>query len=379
MIKILITGGRAPSTLELSRLLCKSGHKIFIAESNYAHICKASKYATSIKISPPATKYSDFINDLKNIITTYKIDLLIPTCEEIFYISKGKKILSQYCKVFCDNFTILNTLHNKLKFNQKLKNLGFCYPQSIIANNKSDVVNLLKKHKKIIIKPIYSRFAINTQIISNEKQLNKVNYNDTLMAQQFITGKEICSFSIAIDGKIKANLLYEPYFKVSSGAGISLKSLLHEKINAWIAIFIQENNFSGQIGFDFIQCTNGHIYAIECNPRLTSGIHFFANYPQIASAYLDKSFTPISVPANIHKALFLALITLGISSINNLDQAKKWLLTLLKAGDMVFKKDDIKPFFYQIYCLVNAFSQSRKKRIPLLRTTTADIEYNGEL
>lgn len=49
----------------------------------------------------------------------------------------------------------------------------------------------------------------------------------------------------------------------------------HEEIYEWVRQFVQATGFSGQVGFDFIETEDGQLYAIECNPRATSGIHLF--------------------------------------------------------------------------------------------------------
>ena len=91
---ILITGSRAPATLFLIRKLSKAGYNIFVAESCDYFLGKYSIYVKqNYKITAPNTNFEQFMAEIIKIVQKEKIDLIIPTCEEIFHISKGKDIL----------------------------------------------------------------------------------------------------------------------------------------------------------------------------------------------------------------------------------------------------------------------------------------------
>ena len=53
----------------------------------------------------------------------------------------------------------------------------------------------------------------------------------------------------------------------------------------WIANFVLDLGYSGFIAFDFILDENGDAWPLECNPRLTSGIHFM-DYADLAASIL---------------------------------------------------------------------------------------------
>ena len=94
MAKFLITGARAPVALELARNLSKDGHTVYIADSLRFPLARCSNFVKKIfRIAAPRLSLSQFKNDLQKIIKDYNIDLLIPTCEEVFYISAIKSSL----------------------------------------------------------------------------------------------------------------------------------------------------------------------------------------------------------------------------------------------------------------------------------------------
>src|SRR5688572_29870336 len=111
---ILFTGGRSPVTLQLTRLFHQGGYKVYIADSIKDNLSGASKYAEkNILVPPPALETEKFIDSLIEIIKEYNIQTLIPTCEEVFYVSRWKEKLEPYCFVFTSPIETLTTLHSK--------------------------------------------------------------------------------------------------------------------------------------------------------------------------------------------------------------------------------------------------------------------------
>ena len=62
----------------------------------------------------------------------------------------------------------------------------------------------------------------------------------------------------------------------------------HAAARAWVETFVAREGYTGQIAFDFIETEAGVMYALECNPRATSGVHLLAAHPEFAAAF----FTP---------------------------------------------------------------------------------------
>jgi len=94
---VLLTGGRAPATLELARIFHSAGHQVFLAESVSGSLTANSRaVAASFLIPPPRQQPKDFIRALIEIICQNKIDLLIPTCEEAFHVARGYAELSKH-------------------------------------------------------------------------------------------------------------------------------------------------------------------------------------------------------------------------------------------------------------------------------------------
>ena len=52
------------------------------------------------------------------------------------------------------------------------------------------------------------------------------------------------------------------------------------------------------------------------------------------------------------------------------------LIGVIKAKDVIFSTDDLKPFFGQFLSLLQFIKLSKKHKLPIVDATTIDIEYN---
>lgn len=372
---ILITGSRAPATLFLIRKLSKAGYRIFTAESCDYFLSKYSAFVVkNYKITAPNTDFEQFIQDIIKIIQKENIDLIIPTCEEIFHISKGKDILERYCPVFCDDNNKLIELHNKWAFYNKIQKSDYDIklPQSWYVESLDDIKKVVKDNKKYILKPIFSRFATKVAVIDKlPKQLKENRY----ILQEFIEGEQFCSYSIIKNNNLCLHSDYKTIFSANGGAAISFQYAQNKKILEFIQEFTKKEDFKGQIAFDFIQNNEG-LYLIECNPRLTSGIQLFDE--DISEAFISKEQIKTYYPKKETKSvLFIAMLIYAISNIHSFRDLINWFKTTFLSRDVIFAKNDIKPFLMQGFILVMMIISGLKQNINIKEISTYDIEWNG--
>lgn len=288
---VLITGARAPAALHLGRLFKKSGHTVIMTDSIPYPLSKVST-STDYFYEIPSPKWNTYesIYALQSIIQNHNVDLLIPTCEEVFYISRHKQELSRFCHVLVDEFHKLSLLHNKWEFIQLVTKLGWQVPATYKTNNEQAVQLMLQQTLPVtyfVLKPIFSRFSDKVLFITKEDvaagiTMGKQNH----IIQEFIKGVQHCSYSVVHAGKVLVHSVYKTEFTAGLGATIAFKHINHPKIDQFVEHIVKELNFSGQIAFDFIITEDGDAIPIECNPRTTSGLHLFDE--EILSAFFDK-------------------------------------------------------------------------------------------
>ena len=152
----------------------------------------------------------------------------------------------------------------------------------------------------------------------------------------------------------------------------------HPQILAWVQMFVERTQFHGQIAFDFIQPLGSEPLAIECNPRATSGVHLFNSDPRLVDALLGNA-THLITPAPGRPAMLaLAMLLYGPTNLRSATQLRQWIETLLRGRDVIFRRDDPRPWFAQFATLYQFWRWSVRSGVKLIAATTLDIEWNGE-
>jgi predicted ATP-grasp superfamily ATP-dependent carboligase len=380
MTNILLTGGRAPAALELARAFHRAGHTVFMAESLRGHLSQPSAAIKANFVVPaPRQEQDAFIVALKNIIEQNKIDLLIPTCEEIFHIAMRRKELP--CIVFTESINKLDQLHNKWSFVVNAVEYGLSAPETMLITTMDTLFHAYAHWRELVLKPTYSRFASRTLILPPLQKASstlKFHSSSPWVAQGYIRGKEICTYSICHNGHITAHTAYPSTFTTGQGATIVFQHIDHPVILNWVKTFVARNHFTGQIAFDFIQTPEGQVYAVECNPRATSGAHLLASHPQFVEAFINPLMDCITPIDNSSYMLSTAMLIYGLPAAIKENNVKQWLKTFFNSNDVILNFKDPLPMLLQFRSLLSTLKFAREKGISLIEAITFDIEWNGE-
>ena len=361
MQKILITGARAPIALELARSFANHGEVVIMADSLRFTIARWSNSVAKYYVLPsPRFNLQNFIIELQNIIEKEGITHLIPTCEEAIYIACHKEKFN--CKVWtCGKDLILN-LHNKYHFYQQF-NQYLPMPETVLVD---DFLNW-QTSEEYVFKPIFSRFATAVLI---KKILPKDYFSTTekqkWLAQKFIKGTEICVYSLWDNGVLKAYSTYLPLYRAGKGAGIFFEPVTNTEVLTFVKNFGEQINYTGQLCFDVIVDAENKPHFIECNPRGTSGLHLIHN--DFASCVLDNKTIIVT-----KKDDFAIKYAFAIFHPFALFHRK-----VRNAKDVVYRNNDIKPFFLQVLSIFEIVLIKFTKGRTLQEATTSDIEWNGE-
>jgi glutathione synthase/RimK-type ligase-like ATP-grasp enzyme len=383
-VRVLLTGARAPVTLELIRLFALAGHHVFVAESARVYLGQASRFVTDFYSVPkPRLEPVRFIQKLEHIVELERIDLVIPTCEEVFWISGMIAGSGLREKFFVTDSNILLELHDKSRFADLARELGFQFPETRTLKSRSDLEQL-PRHKRWILKPAFSRFAAKTQVLEVGAKLPNLepSTNQVWLAQIFLEGQELCSFAVARAGKVQAFVLYRPVWRAGLGASVMFESIAANDPMSLEALritraVVERTNFTGQIAFDFIQTVDG-LNVLECNPRATSGIHLFAPDDHLERAYCENLETPIFPVQPQRAMLALPMLLFGLPSAIRSSRVLEWWSDFRSTRDVIFDRDDPNPAWHQIPSAIELLREASRLNCSALEASTADIEWNDE-
>ena len=382
---ILLTGGRAPVTLDLARKFAYEGHRVFIAESIPVYLCR---YSTCVQktytVPSPRIEPDAFIDALLDIMQLEQIDLLIPTCEEIFYIAQSLARLQASCTVFTTPIEQMRRLHSKWDFIQRARSYGLTVPETHLFTTLCELKRYLATlEHPVVLKPVFSRFATKVLMLDSIKQAQAITISEEYpwVAQERIEGQAFCSYSIVHAGRLAAHAVYPVNFTAGRGACIDFAAIEHQAIDAWVRRFLAAEQFTGQIAFDFIVTRTGNVYPLECNPRATSGVHLFQDGDHLPLAFFaeDAQEQILRPRQNAQAMLGLAMPLYGLSSVHSLTRLVQWGQTMLHARDVIFRLNDLGPFLAQPLLAWYNWRSSRAAHLSITEFSTRDIEWNGDL
>jgi hypothetical protein len=380
---ILLTGGRAPVTLDLARMFHDAGHRVVVAESLPQHLCRHSRFvARSFDVPAPNGDFDGFIGALARVVRHERVDLLVPTCEEIFHVSRGRDTLSAHCEVLAAPWNQLRRLHSKWDFIQALAARGVTVPETWLLESQADADALLSSlpaGTKLVFKPVFSRFATQVAFPVAGQPAPALNATPERpwVAQRFVSGRGVCTWSVARDGRLTAHAAYANNFTAGTGASINFEPLEHPGLLGWVRDFAEAERFTGQLAFDFIESDDGTLYPLECNPRATSGIHLFTEADRLDEAFFGTG-VGIKLPrADAASMLGLAMLVYGLRDVDSPARLGEWAQTVVKSRDAVFRWDDPAPFFQQFAVFGHLLAVGQARGISALEASTHDIEWNG--
>jgi hypothetical protein len=93
------------------------------------------------------------------------------------------------------------------------------------------------------------------------------------LVQQRIRGPHRSSFTVAIHGVPVATSVYKGNVFSGTVACAFERDDASPQVAAWAERFVRETGHHGFLSLDFILDDEGTPHAIECNPRVTSGVH----------------------------------------------------------------------------------------------------------
>lgn len=137
---ILVLGGRAPACLEWARVLHELGYCVHVADSVSPFLAQYSNKVSHCHVLPaPAFAFDDWQASLHGIVSTHNIQLIIPTCEEVFYLAKACTSQPLQQRAWTADINTLMQLHNKYAFYELINqfNQPICVPKSHLLSAQS--------------------------------------------------------------------------------------------------------------------------------------------------------------------------------------------------------------------------------------------------
>ena len=310
---------------------------------------------------------------LIRLLDREKVDLVIPTCEEVLHLAKVWQEHRPKVPVFAPSLEVLRQVHNKFDFITLCAELGVRVPETRLLRTADDLVATQSDAGRLVYKPVWSRFGGSVLIRPHPRALSRIRPTPEApwVAQAFVQGEEVSVFAVAVGGRLTALAAYCAVIRAGHGAAIAFEAVDAGPVRPIADALIQNLDWTGQISLDVILRPDGQALPIECNPRATSGLHFFRNSAAVAGAYLGGSevLPDVTSPQGVPLALWAYGMRPG--SLGAFNQARRRV-------ESVFDwPDDRVGLWPQLRSLAEFSAIGLRHGIGLQHATTIDIEWDG--
>lgn len=366
-MKVLVTAARAPVSLEWARLLLHQGHEVLVCDSLHFPLTRFLKGTTYHQIVSPKSDFALYSQQIRSLLA--QVDLLIPTCEDSFYLAQVELTREERQKCLLPETSLLLDLHHKQKVYAFLpESEGIRFPSTRLLERweQLDVESL----QTSIVKPVFSRFGEQVILEPTVEVCQGLPISTTYpwVQQEKIIGESICSYALCQDGKVIYQINYKASYRLRQSASLYFEAYEDERIFRFVEEFVRKQHFHGQVSFDFID-DGEYLYVIECNPRATSGLHILAEQIVLGEGgFVYDKESPLTV-ASMGTGLFWLC---GWTAFR-----KRRLASLL--ADMKRAKSVLRgiPIWGKCFSYLEIGILACRKKISLTAATTWDFEYNG--
>ena len=183
-------------------------------------------------------------------------------------------------------------------------------PRTHLISSQDDLTSVAQNARTLVFKPVWSRFASQVLIRPKTQALKRLRPTgqNPWVAQDYIDGTEFCIYAIANEGRMVAFSAYRGLVRAGSGAAVCFAPEHNQALRDFAQTIVSATRWTGQISFDVIQDKDGQFYPLECNPRSTSGLHFFADGLAFSDAIFgqrDEVAPDVATPLTAPLALWL--------------------------------------------------------------------------
>jgi predicted ATP-grasp superfamily ATP-dependent carboligase len=160
------------------------------------------------------------------------------------------------------------------------------------------------------------------------------------------------------------------------GAGVAVEPIDEPVISKFAEEFVAKTKWHGQVSFDFRRDEAGDLHVLECNPRATTGAHFFGRDDGLANAILTGATTTPTrrAPQTIPLAMWLY----GLPSALRQKRFADWEHDIGRMENMLTWPGDRPTTPHMLMALAETFGHAIITGQSLKAAATADIEWNGE-
>lgn len=372
MKPVLITGARAPVSLDIARSFAAAGHEPVLADSIPAWTARLSGFRIE-RLSPPRARFEAFRAELSRLIDRLDPVRVVPTCEEVFFLAAAAARDGWAHRLYAPPLDLLRRLHSKVAFAELARAAGLEAPETRRVADAPGLAAVAPLGPDLVLKPEFSRFATHVLVRPAPVRVAglEASARAAWAAQAFVPGEELCLWSACVAGEVTAFVAYRPRWRLGHSSSFYFERDDDPRLAGLARAVARATNATGQLAYDVIRTADGRLVPIECNPRAVSGVHLFGPGPGLAHAILGQGRAE---PSHRARHLGPAMLMFGLPEALLSGRLAAYAADLRRSRDALGLAGGLGALIDGARFLGHALAARRSA----VSETTSDIEWNGE-
>ena len=290
----LLTVGRFPAALTLARGLHEHGVRVIVADPLKRQLCSVSRaVAKTFQVASPNTDLERWELDILDIIEREKVTDLIPTSEEVCHVANLAPRIPDTTRYVGPTAEWIAQWHDKLQFVNYAISRGVTAPS--VYTTADGEARALIRQTECVLKPRRGCSGTAVSFIPTGSTLPPAS--EDMLLQRRVRGNHLYTLSWVDAGEVKATASYRGSTHSGTVAVGFQSAPTPFSVKQWIEQFVANTDVTGFLSFDFILDRSGIPWGIECNPRLSSGVHFIDEAWLGAAVMGEATGSPAISPA----------------------------------------------------------------------------------
>lgn len=373
---VLLTLGRLPKALDLCRSFAAAGWRVVVAEPHARHLCGISRSVSrSVQLPPPAEGKRAYLQALARVASSHGVDLVVPVSEEAMHVAFLPQLLP-HLRVLSMPAGAMLAMHHKGRFIELMRGIGVGVPETHPLGSAEAAA--LAAESRVVVKPVHSASGRGVRILARGQDLPAAEAGAPAVVQRFVPGEEFSSCTLAHGGEVQGTVVYRGA-QFAGTVAVAFERVDHPPIESWISRVVAALGWTGFISFDLRVTPEGEVFGIECNPRTTSGLHFFRT-EDIAPAILAPGSVALQHRPERRLQQFWSCLTETQLAVFRRDPAfLRHLRGLVGTPDACWSRRDPLPLLTMPYTAWPILRMAAQRRVPFGEVATLDVGwFEGE-
>ena len=373
-VKVLVTGARAPVSLDLARAFRAGGYDAQLADSVPAYAARLAGFGPITRLPKPRFEFTAFAQRLSDFCVDNPEAFIVPTCEEVFFVSAAAEKHGFEAQVLTSDLKTLRKLHSKVEFPSLLQSLALPAPRTLLLDGLIEHTEC----RDVVLKPEFSRFGSATMIRPDKRAIRRVipSPMHRWARQEYIAGEEHCLWSVVREGSIVASVVYRPKWRHGQTAAYAFEAVEAPEAVEIVRCLAKALGYTGQLSLDLIRTAEGEFIPIECNPRAVSGVHLFDGKADLAKAMMEHG-PAVQVTSGL-RYLAPAMWLMGLPKSLIDGRVREWRGDMRVGHDALGRRAGIAPIGGALLDAARFAALGLTRLRSPTGQTTDDIEWNGE-